>query len=218
MFPRSGVQIRVYVCTEDAIFALWTSTRNNDLEFPLMILFVCGGFCHLDGPCFSVLGSRLMPGWALPCPLAKCWSHLQVGLGYPGCCWDGRSYALVIRWSRWYQTWTYCSRGKRRGVCCLWTCYTYDPTIARDVTTRGFAIGAFYRLQPAKEDACHVLDNAIGKSTAPRWAPIQCFSVIIRGYTAGLAGRHPTPPLKRMISFIIYQQPLFIQRITKNLQ
>lgn len=46
----------------------------------------------MDGPCSSVLLSRLMPGWALPCPLAKCWSHLQVGLGYPGCCWDGRSY------------------------------------------------------------------------------------------------------------------------------
>lgn len=91
MFPRSGVQIRVYVCTADAIFALWT--WNNDLDFPLMILFVCEGFCHLDGPCSSILVSRLMPGWALPCPLAKCRSHLQVGLGYPGCCWDGRSYA-----------------------------------------------------------------------------------------------------------------------------
>lgn len=60
---------------------------------PLDVRFVCGGFCHMDGPCSSVLLSRLMPGWALPCSLAKCWSHLQVGLGYPGCCWDGRSYA-----------------------------------------------------------------------------------------------------------------------------
>lgn len=93
MFPRSGVQIRVYVCTGDAIFALWTSTWNNDLDFALMILFVCGGFCHLNGTCSSVLVSRLMPGWALPCLLAKWWSHLQVGLGYPGCCKDGRSYA-----------------------------------------------------------------------------------------------------------------------------
>lgn len=48
-----------------------------------MILFVCGDFCHLDGPCSSVLVSRLMPGWALPCPLAKCWlSWLLLGWAF----------------------------------------------------------------------------------------------------------------------------------------
>lgn len=162
MFAGSGVQMRVYVCTGDAIFALLTSTRNNDLDFPLMILFVCGGFCHLDGPCSSVLVSRLMPGWALPRTLAICWSHLEVGLGYPGCCWDGCSYA---------------------------PCYTVVPLVPDvDLLLRRKTKGSVlfmdllyvlpnysswrHQLQPAKEDACHVLDNAIGKSRAPRLAPV----------------------------------------------
>lgn len=170
MFPRSGVQIRVYVCTGDAIFALWTSTWNNDLDFPLMILFVCEGFCHLDGPCSGILVSRLMPGWALPCPLAKCWSHLQVGLGYPGCCLDGRSYVPRCTVVPLVPDVDSLLTRKTKGSV-LFMDFLY-LSIARDVTTREFALGAFNRMQPSKEDACNVLDNAIGKSRAPRWAPI----------------------------------------------
>lgn len=50
MFPRSGVQIRMYVCTGDAIFSLWTSTWNNDLDFPLMSFLCVEAFAIWTGP------------------------------------------------------------------------------------------------------------------------------------------------------------------------
>lgn len=91
MFPRSGVQIRVYVCTGDAIFALWTSTGTTIWTSPFCVwrllpfgraLLYClsipadAGMGVTVPPCNLLVPpaggtrlSQLLLGWAFLCPL-----------------------------------------------------------------------------------------------------------------------------------------------------
>lgn len=215
MFPRSGVQIRVYVCTGDAIFALWTSTGTTIWTSPFCVwrllpfgraLLYCLSIpadagmgvtvppCHLlVPPAGGTRLSQLLLGWAFLCPLLY---------GGP----VGTRRGLT-------------AQEENEGECVVYGLVIRMTQLQLMTSPRGNLRQEHSIPSAASERRCMSCARQCDRQV--QGPALGAYIVFFSHYpwVYRWTCRSPqNPPLKRMISFIIFQQPLFIQMITKYLQ